>query len=502
MTTAKRPNKTGLEREKISGASGVLGTLDAPKPSWAVVAAGRSVQHFPTFTLTARSAFTQLEGTRMARSRDAGLKKRCSCNRRKWATCPHPWWFGFHHNGVEHRFSLNKETKQDTIDADKAKELRDHYRSLVRAGQCPHCCQPGPTESTLLDTRVTFGYVADQYLAKHVNVDGRRENGRKLMAWYVAALKVAEIPTSHRGATVKLQDKPIAEVTTADVEAIRDGWRRRTGAACGGRIGADRALKRLRHLFNWAIKRGYTDQTPFRRHGVALVEFATETGRSRRLEEGEEVRLREHASPYLRDVITAALQTGCRLGELLALQWRDVRWTQGVLYLPAEKTKTNEARDVPITTGLAALLQMRRHAPDGADHPGDAFCFGNEVGERVTSIRIEWDRACEAAKIRGLHFHDLRREFASRLLESPGVSPHEVSGWLGHANITTTSRYLKTTRVGLQHTARKFEQAQAPRPKPPKKKQTRIRTPFAHAAAATSTSITVGDATNGGKSVN
>jgi site-specific recombinase XerC len=39
----------------------------------------------------------------------------------------------------------------------------------------------------------------------------------------------------------------------------------------------------------------------------------------------------------------------------------------------------------------------------------------------------------------GLHLHDLRREFASRLLEA-SANLHNVQLFLGHASITTTSR--------------------------------------------------------------
>jgi hypothetical protein len=49
-----------------------------------------------------------------------------------------------------------------------------------------------------------------------------------------------------------------------------------------------------------------------------------------------------------------------------------------------------------------------------------------------------------------LHFHDLRREAASQLRES-GAPDHVVAAWLGHANMMTTTRYLKTTRSVLQH---------------------------------------------------
>jgi integrase len=65
-------------------------------------------------------------------------------------------------------------------------------------------------------------------------------------------------------------------------------------------------------------------------------------------------------------------------------------------------------------------------------------------------VEPRWTRRTVSA------FHDLRREFASRLLES-GASDHEVRDWLGHANITTTSRYLSTTRVRLQRARAVFE---------------------------------------------
>lgn len=102
---------------------------------------------------------------------------------------------------------------------------------------------------------------------------------------------------------------------------------------------------------------------------------------------------------------------------------------------------------------------MRRQGPDGQEFPGDAFVFGNGVGERVASIRRPWEKLLEAAGITGLHFHDLRREFACRLRES-GAPDHVVAAWLGHANMSTTSTYLKTNRVGLQLYLKRLEQHQ------------------------------------------
>jgi integrase len=166
----------------------------------------------------------------------------------------------------------------------------------------------------------------------------------------------------------------------------------------------------------------------------------------------------------MRALITSALETGMRPGELLALRWRDVKWDSGTLLLSAEITKTEEARDVPMTQRLRSVLEMRRHAPDGSVHGPDAFVFGNEVGEAVRGAGRMWLKTCLSANITGLQFRDLRREFASRLRETPGISDHHVRDWLGHADLATTSRYLATTRVGLQQARKVFESHRDTRP--------------------------------------
>ena len=55
-----------------------------------------------------------------------------------------------------------------------------------------------------------------------------------------------------------------------------------------------------------------------------------------------------------------------------------------------------------------------------------------------------------------LHFHDLRREFACRLMES-SADLHDVRDFLGHANITTTSRYVRSTPVRLAQALERME---------------------------------------------
>ena len=100
---------------------------------------------------------------------------------------------------------------------------------------------------------------------------------------------------------------------------------------------------------------------------------------------------------------------------------------------------------------------MLRTDPEGNDLPGQAFVFGDEIGGQITSVKTAWRSACAAAAIEDLRFHDLRREFACRLLESR-AELHDVRDFLGHANITTTSRYLRSTTLRLERALSLLEQ--------------------------------------------
>ena len=63
-------------------------------------------------------------------------------------------------------------------------------------------------------------------------------------------------------------------------------------------------------------------------------------------------------------------------------------------------------------------------------------------------LRARWRSTCGAAKVEGLHLHDLRAEFGSRMLEAD-VPLHLVRDSLGHANVSMTSTYLRSRTDSL-----------------------------------------------------
>lgn len=429
----------------------------------------------------------------MPKRTNDGLSKRCEHARKSWRDCACPWWFGFHHGGREYRFSLSKITAMRGMPAPRSKEeaitLRDAFRAQIRSGTFTAESGRGTIAVPPVETQLTLGDVIDQYLKRHVRTPTRRPRARAQMEVLIAVARRAEIPAAH-GAMIRLDQKPIDAITKADVEAVRT-WRRQELAAGksrpgakGGEVGINRVLSRLRHVFSWAIAEGHIKDTPFKRGPVTVIklESSVEGARTRRLDAGTQSALLRHADGHLRAVLVAALTTGCRIGELLSLQWsqvrRDDKGEARYLILTAAKTKTAESRTIPIGPRLRAELEMRRHAPDGQEHPTEAFVFGNEAGEQVRSIRQQWEDAVLKAhgltptRHRGkltaesraalqtidLHVHDLRREFACSLLES-GAALHDVQAFLGHGNITTTSTYLQSAPVRLERALLRMEES-------------------------------------------
>ena len=181
----------------------------------------------------------------------------------------------------------------------------------------------------------------------------------------------------------------------------------------------------------------------------------------------------QHAGTHLQHLIIAALETGCRIGELLSLQWKEIsveergRWW---LMLSEGKTKTARDRAIPVKMRLRSILEMRRHVPAdppelrdvlGDEYGPEHYVFGNELGESIASIRKAWTATCRRAKIVDLHFHDLRREFASRLVGQRGVTLMHVRDVLGHTNVKMTSNYLRSSNIELHDVFEAWERASA-----------------------------------------
>jgi integrase len=144
--------------------------------------------------------------------------------------------------------------------------------------------------------------------------------------------------------------------------------------------------------------------------------------------------------------LTAAF-TGLRMGELIALHWRDVDFAGATIRVRASygagqltTPKSGRVRAVPMAPDVAsAIAQLGRREHWTGD---DDLVFVGEGGEYMdgSALRRRYKAALERGGLRPLRFHDLRHTFGTRMIAKADI--RRVQEWMGHADVQTTMKYL------------------------------------------------------------
>ena len=86
--------------------------------------------------------------------------------------------------------------------------------------------------------------------------------------------------------------------------------------------------------------------------------------------------------------------------------------------------------------------------------------ISNEAGEPIRYFQTAWQAALQRAEIDDSHWHDLRHEYASRLVEQR-VPLSQVRDLLGHVSIVTTERYDNQKQEVLLEAVRRLESGES-----------------------------------------
>jgi integrase len=240
----------------------------------------------------------------------------------------------------------------------------------------------------------------------------------------------------------------------------------------------------LARCFDWACRLGVTAlaQNPLRLLEKGYATYNDEdvrvvraqkktpkgdTHRDRRLEDGEEDRIRAILSgekPENRErplalnyqaalecLFELALESCMRMREIYTLSASQVDLAKKTVFL--DKTKNGDKRQVPLTTvAIRVLKSYMKHVEKGTGGM-QGFTFSKDLlfpwwdGEKrkldaVTSrLSSQFDRLFEAAGCEDLHFHDLRHEAVSRLFERTTLNEIEASKISGHKDPRQLRRY-------------------------------------------------------------
>lgn len=213
------------------------------------------------------------------------------------------------------------------------------------------------------------------------------------------------------------------------------------------------ALLVLRMILRFAERQGLWP------HVEAQVHFPTSVGHKKDLPVlslPQQKRLTEYlkANFSFRNLgILICLHTGLRIGEICALQWKDLDMAAGVLHvgktvsriylsdgeeqeytlsIGSPKTATS-VRDIPITQPLAAtirallkLVNPEYYVVSNAATPLEPRYYRDYFLRVLTQLDLP-----------SVRFHALRHSFATRCIESK-CDYKTVSVILGHASISTT----------------------------------------------------------------
>jgi len=163
--------------------------------------------------------------------------------------------------------------------------------------------------------------------------------------------------------------------------------------------------------------------------------------RTRILTEEEQVRLIEGCPGKLRPVVTLALTTGARAGELLKVRWDDIE--DGMITLL--ETKNGRARRIPVSPAIRAVLEAKPRI-----YP---WVFTNKRAKTpkpytVNGVAHVFNRAVQRAGITtgDVTLHTLRHTALSRMI-AEGHDDYTVMEISGHSSTRMLGRYTHPTEA-------------------------------------------------------
>lgn len=202
------------------------------------------------------------------------------------------------------------------------------------------------------------------------------------------------------------------------------------------------------HMIKFAIMKGCRETNPL--EGVERRGEVARAERDKAAKIAPEVidAIMSKMSPEWALEMRFACTTGLRQGEQRALTWgcldldnSQVKVTRAIKHrdvVGAPKTKTGK-RIVPLTRDMVQALKelyIRKGRPNNPDEL--VFCTKNKNEKMPSKYLAAIYRACDAAGVERIRWHDLRHFYASKLLQAYGDDLWRVRTYMGHATIAIT----------------------------------------------------------------
>ena len=261
---------------------------------------------------------------------------------------------------------------------------------------------------------------------------------------------IAEAP--ERLSTEVAREEEIRQVLAANPESprradnARYGWlgRKRLHPAVTKKT-VNYELETLRTFFRFCVARNYILAAPterverFKLPKRSLPKFLTAAELSQFF---------AACTSWERRVFSILLLSGMRRGELVNLEWADVRFDLGLILIRAKaewQPKTDE-RVIPLSPELRAVL-VEQYEVGGSER----WVVANREGGQETHLLEKLKRVCRRAGIApaAATVHALRHSFGAHL-RMAGVPLAEIADLMGHRDLATTQIYAKVELAHLR----------------------------------------------------
>jgi integrase len=320
------------------------------------------------------------------------------------------YWIAYNHRGKEYRESARTDSES------QARKLLKKRIGEVVSGKLI-----GPRAE-----RMRFGDLAEALLTDY-QVNGRRS--------------VAHVRGSIRHLRRCFGLDRTVDITTGRIKAYIAA-RQKEGAA---NASINRELAALQRMFSLAVQEERLASAP---HVPKLQENNARQGF---VDHGAFTTLRANLPKYLRDPIMFLYLSGWRVGEMRALEWRDVDLAGRVVRLRPEISKNKDGRLLPLSADLLEIIE-RAHHTRRLDCP---FVFHRE-GEPVGDFRKAWANACQAAGLSPILVHDLRRSAVRNMIRA-GIPDRVAMALSGHKTRSIFDRYNIVSESDLAAATEKLQ---------------------------------------------
>ncbi|MAE71168.1 MAG: site-specific integrase [Gemmatimonadetes bacterium] len=155
-------------------------------------------------------------------------------------------------------------------------------------------------------------------------------------------------------------------------------------------------------------------------------------------------------------------EAGLRCGEMMALEWTDVDFRRDRLKVERSEWKGHvtapkggRPRFVPMTARLGSTLRTHRHLRSPR-----VLCRSDDQPLTQKIVRNLVLRAARLANLANRSVHVLRHTYCSHLAMA-GVPARSIQELAGHADLSTTQRYMHLSPRAVDDAVRMLENAQA-----------------------------------------